>query len=186
METLELIYWIFAIPFSIIFIIQFILALLGFGDDQAVLDSDFGDNGGFEDHGLRIFSIRNIIIFFTVFGWAGITSIKSGLNVQSTIFVSFGLGFLMMYFYAKLFQYIMKLTESGTMEINNAIDKKGTVYLSIPEKRTGTGKVNIEVQGAVRELDAVTDGEKLATGEEIIVIDILDDSILIVKKYQKE
>ncbi len=187
---LEKIYWFFAIPFSIIFIIQLIMAILGFdseGDLSEDIDADIDDaDAESVDSGLRLFSIRNIIIFFTVFGWAGIASIRSGMNDASSVFLSFGAGFLMMYIYAKLFNVIMKLTESGTMDIRNALDQKGQVYLKIPGKREGAGKVNIDVQGAMRELDAMTDDEEIATGETVIVVEIFENNTLLVKKYIKE
>lgn len=184
-STLEQIFWFFAVPFSIVFIIQLIMAVIGFSSEQELMD-EYDADGESPDPGLRIFSIRNIIIFFTIFGWTGIAAIRSGLNEASSVFMAFGAGFLMMYVYAKLFQYVIKLTESGTMDINNAKGQTGTVYLKIPGNRTGIGKVSVDIQGAMREIDAVTDDEELHTGDYILVLDILQNNILLVQKYIKE
>ncbi len=188
--TLEKVYWFFAVPFSLVFIIQLIMAILGFDSEQDLsevaddMDGDAGDDS--IDTGLRLFSVRNTIIFFTIFGWTGIASIRSGINDAGSIFLSFAAGFVMMYAYAKLFNVIMKLTESGTMDIQNALNHTGTVYLKIPPKREGTGKINMEIQGAMREIDAVTDGDEIPTGESVIVSEILENQTLLVKKYLKE
>jgi len=181
--TLEKVYWFFAVPFSLVFIIQLIMAILGFDSEQDLsevaddMDGDAGDDS--IDTGLRLFSVRNTIIFFTIFGWTGIASIRSGINDAGSIFLSFAA-------YAKLFNVIMKLTESGTMDIQNALNHTGTVYLKIPPKREGTGKINMEIQGAMREIDAVTDGDEIPTGESVIVSEILENQTLLVKKYLKE
>lgn len=183
-SVLEKIYWILAVPFSVAFIIQLITAIIGLSGDQDSLEGTSCDDG--IDPGLRLFSIRNIIIFFTVTGWAGIAGIHAGFNTASIMFSSFGLGFLMMYFYAKLFQHLMQLTESGTMVIENARGKTGIVYLRIPGGRSGTGKVTIELQGADRELDAMTDQDDIQTGESVNILDIIDNSVLLVEKLKKE
>lgn len=46
----------------------------------------------------------------------------------------------------------------------------GEVYLTIPAAQNGEGKVQIRVQGAVREYDAMTPGEQLGNGTPIRVI----------------
>ena len=82
-----------------------------------------------------------------------------------------------------LFYFMSKLAESGTLKMKNAIGKLGEVYLVIPAKRGGMGKVQLSVQGSVRTLDAITDDvEKIPTSSIIEVLDVIDDQILLVKK----
>ena len=67
------------------------------------------------------------------------------------------------------------------MEISNALNKVGETYLFIPAKRGGYGKVHIKVQGALKELQAVTDDEiDIATGKLVRVTDIINSNILVV------
>ena len=74
-----------------------------------------------------------------------------------------------------------KLTDSGTLNLQNAIGKVGSVYLTIPAKRDGLGKVQVKVQG-LRTLDAMTDyEEEIKTGSVIEVVEILNNEILVVK-----
>jgi microcompartment protein CcmL/EutN len=56
------------------------------------------------------------------------------------------------------------------------------VYLTIPAEKKGKGKILVSVNGAVHEIDAVTNGNTLASGEIIRVINIVDDNLLLVEK----
>ena len=69
--------------------------------------------------------------------------------------------------------------------MKNAIGNSGDVYLSIPAKKAGMGKVQIKVQGAVRTLNAMTeDSEIIKTGSLIEVTDIIGENILLVKRMR--
>ena len=87
-----------------------------------------------------------------------------------------------MYLYALLMRAIYKLQNDGTLVKKNAVGKNGTVYLAIPPMRTGSGKVNVIVQGQYVELEAVTDeNQRIPTGAPIDVVGITDEELLIVK-----
>ena len=75
------------------------------------------------------------------------------------------------------------MVESGTLRINQAVNAYGEVYLTIPAKRGGIGKIQIKLQGSLREMDAISDSEEdLARGTLVKVIDTVNDSILLVSK----
>lgn len=80
-----------------------------------------------------------------------------------------------------------KLTENGNFNINNSIDKICDTYLPIPAARKGMGKVQINVQGNVREIDAVTDEETdIKTGTIVQVTEVINNQILLVKTLNKK
>ena len=84
---------------------------------------------------------------------------------------------------AALFYFMSKLTDSGTLNMKNAIGHLGEVYLTIPGNRNGMGKVQLTVQGSIRTLDAITDDmEAIKTSSLIQVIDVIDQQILLVKR----
>ena len=88
---------------------------------------------------------------------------------------------LMMFVMAALFYYISKLTASGTLKMKNALNAIGEVYLTVGAKRSKIGKVQVKVQGALRELDALTDSEEdLIQGNVIKVIEVTNNGILTV------
>ena len=175
------VYWMIAIPFSVFFVIQTVVSIFaGDVDHDAGGDSDVSADEGVP---FQFFSIKNLVAFFTIFGWSGLACIDGGLSNWLTIIISIVCGLLMMLIMASIFYYMSKLTESGNFDIRNAINKTGTVYLFIPASRSGTGKVQIKVQNSFRELDAVTDNtEQIPTGSLISVTDVLDGNILVVRK----
>jgi hypothetical protein len=177
----EKILWVIALLFSALFILQSVVSLAGAGGDD--YDGGHADTGIGEDDGTgyQFFTIKNMIAFFTMFGWTGIAAYSSGLNKGITIVVALAAGAAMVFIMALLFKNVSKLKYSGTLQLKNAINKTGNVYLFIPGARKGTGKVHIQVQGALKELDAMTDDSvDIATGRLIKVIGIIDERLLLV------
>ena len=75
-----------------------------------------------------------------------------------------------------------KLNQEGNIDINNAIFNTGEVYLTIPAKDGGQGKVHINIEGSLKELDAITEnGESLPTGSFIRVVEVIDNQLLLVE-----
>ncbi|MDR5659074.1 hypothetical protein RH915_06190 [Serpentinicella sp. ANB-PHB4] len=183
------VYWYLAIPFTVLLLIQLLSTFLGFGGEggfDSVEESvDIGDDGDFEP-GFEIFTVRNFITFFAVFGWSGITFSHSGLGNFATIVLSTMLAIIVLLIVSSLFYFITKLADSGTMNLQRAKGVIGEVYLSIPGNRKGMGKVNITLQGSLRELDAMTDNKKdISTGSIVRVEDVISNSILLVEKINK-
>lgn len=182
MIFLEKLYWCFAIPFSLLFVIQLILTFF-IGDMDAIgVDGD-ADLSIEHDTGIdfQFLSIKNLIAFFTIFGWAGIACLDSGLTNWLTILISTLCGLIMMVIMASIAYFMGKLTESGTLDLNNAIGHVASVYLTIPAKRSGMGKVQVKVQG-LQTLDALTDNEDdIKTGAVVDIVDVINNEILLVK-----
>ena len=179
----EQIFWIVTIPATVIFLILLVLTVFG-GDTDTDVDTDVdGDLADGDFIPFQFLSLKNIVAFFAVFGWSGIGFINAGLPTWLVTFLAVLCGLLMMTLMATLFYLMSRLAESGTLKMKNAIGKLGEVYLVIPAKRGGMGKVQLNVQGSVRTLDAITDDlEKIPTSSIIQVIDVIDDHILLVKK----
>lgn len=182
LPVFEKAYWSIAILFTLLFLVQNAMSLFGgdhdgaTGDVDEMLDADDGI-------GFQFFTIRNLFGFFTIFGWVGLACIHAGQSNMIVILISFIAGLAMMTLMATLFYYTGKLTYNGTLKLENAVTSLATVYLTVPASRTGIGKVNLKVQGAFRELDAVTDdGEELRTGALVTVTQVLNNQILLVTK----
>ena len=88
-----------------------------------------------------------------------------------------------MFLLAYLTSLMMKLRNDGNTDNRNAVGTSGKVYLSIPAKRSGTGKVQVMLQGAYVERDAVTDDDSpIPTGSEILVVGVSGQTELVVKR----
>lgn len=184
----KILYYI-AVPSTVALIIQTMLTFLGMGDggdfesdtlDGAEFDSDF-------EISFEIFTVRNFIAFFTFFSWGALWASSTGTNGDGFVIV-LGLlsGFMAMFVSSALFYFMKKMATSGTMKIKYALGKIGEVYIPIPEGKSGTGKIQVLIQGALREVDAVTDSDvKLETGSSVKVIDLLNESVVVVQKTKK-
>ena len=183
LEWFDRVYWVVALIGSIFFLIMLVTTFIG-GDID--MDSDIGgaevsfdiDGGGF-----HFFTIKNLIAFFTIFGWSGIAAIEADQSNGMVIFISIACGLIMMLIMATLFYLISRLNDSGTLDTKNAIGAVGDVYLTVGKERSRIGKVNVRIQGAIRELEALTDDdEDLTQGAVIKVMDVTSNGILIIKK----
>jgi len=186
LELIEKIYWCIAIPFSVLFLIQIILTFFGGDIDDVEADGD-ADASIDHDTGIefQFITLKNLVAFFTIFGWAGIACLDGELGIGKTLIISFISGFIMMTIMASIVYFMGKLTDSGTLNINHAIGRTGSVYLTIPAKRNGLGKIQIKVQG-LQTLDAMTDYEEdIKTGAVVDVVEILNNEILVVKPSGK-
>lgn len=181
LEQLERIYWGIAIPFTLFFGLQLVLTFFGgdiHHDGSADMDVETDDGIGFQ-----FFTLKNLVAFFTIFAWAGIACLDSGLSNGLSIFISFISGVAMMFVMGGVFYFLAKANESGTLKMKNAIGTIGEVYMEIKGKRGNIGKVQVQVQGTLRTLEALTDeNEDLSPGTVIDVTDIANNNILIVKK----
>lgn len=178
---LEKIYWGLAIPFTLLFLFQVIVTFIG-GDipEDSTVDIDIEADDGI---GFHFFTLKNLIAFFTIFSWTGIACLDSGFSNGVSILCSVVAGLVMMAIMASLFYFMGKLTESGTLDINNAKGGVGEVYLTIQANRGNIGKVQITVQGSLRTLEAITDdAADLVTGAVVSVKDVVNNNLLIVSK----
>lgn len=181
LELFPKIYWSIALLGSLIFIFTMISTFLGgdaddFGDVDADIEADTGI-------GFQFITFKNLVGFFTLFGWTGIACIDAELSKPLTIIISVICGLIMMSIMAAMFYYMNKLNDSGTLNIKNAVNAIGEVYLTVGANRSSIGKAHVKIQGALRELDALTDtGEDLKSGTVIKVKSVTENGILIIEQ----
>ena len=174
-----------AVPFTLIFVLQLIFSLI-------VGDTDHDASGNIDsaidsDQGMpfQFFTLKNMTAFFTILGWSGIACVNAGLGNVLIVLISVLCGLIMMVIMSSIFYFMSKLVETGNLDIKNAINKTGSVYIPIPASRKGQGKIQVKVQSALRELDAITDEtENIKTGTIVIVTEVIDNNILVVKNYK--
>ena len=163
----------------------------GFDLDGTVSDVADGvpsarSGGGFAvPFGLRLLSFRSIIAFIAVGCWVGYT-LCYVLDWYYALVTAIACGLAAACCMAAALVGMEKLQSSGNINPTNAVGKIGTVYLTVPPKRSGRGKVNVLVQERYTEYEAVTDGESpLPTASEIIVKAHIGANVLLVEKHVK-
>lgn len=186
MDTLFILCAIFG---GTIFIAQTLLGLAGGEGEHDLLDHDLaagemdaGADVEVDDlsggrHGstwfFDVLSFRTIVIGLTFFGLIGKSVSASGFeDPQPLIAAIFG-GLGAMYGVYFLMQALSKLNADGTQRIELAVGVEGVVYLAIPAGNAGAGKIHITLQNRLVELEAVTAGERLPTGSQIVVVGVL-------------
>jgi len=71
------------------------------------------------------------------------------------------------------------LAEDNTFKIESNLNKTAEVYLSIPENKTGKGKILISINGSFRELDAMTEKNRIPTGSVVKVLKVKNKILLV-------
>ena len=137
--------------------------------------------------GLRLFTVQGIISFMVIFGWTGVITHGLDWGLQFSLILAASLGFLSLFFIAKLFQWSVKLQSAGNIRMRDALGVEGNVYIPIPPKGTGTGKVVLTVDNRFIECDALYEGdEKLKTDTPVKVVEIRGTTLVVkVTKAEK-
>jgi len=195
LTSIEKVFWIIAIPFSVIFIIQMVLSFTGIGggatdpgaeipdmQTDVSVGHDISHSNDDSGPGFSFFTLRNFIAFFTVFSWSGLGLNSADVSIGLTITLSILIGIVAMLLISSLFYFTSKMTDSGNVSVKNAIGATGKVYLPIKSNNGNVGKVQVTFQGSIREMQAVTMQDKdLPTNTIIKVTGLADDNILIVE-----
>lgn len=185
---MELVYLLCALVGGAVMICQFAMTLLGMGGDGDVeLDVDVsggydtaGDDGHDAHHAdptwlFGLITFRTVVAALAFFGLAGLAANAGGMSSTVGFFIALASGAAAMYGVHWLMQLLHGLKEDGTVRIQRAIGKMGTVYLSIPAEKAGAGKVHLNLQNRTMEYQAVTSRQRLPTGSRVIVIDVIGD-----------
>ena len=61
----------------------------------------------------------------------------------------------------------------GSPQIQQAVGKQATVYVSIPGGRSGAGKIQVNLESGTMEYLAMTAGGKLSPGSKVVVVDLI-------------
>ena len=180
--------WSVTLTASLVFIIQSILTFVGAdADSNFDVDVDTSMDGADLsniDGGSNLYTFRNFVNFILGFGWSAILLQESITSVPLLIVVSVVIGLALVAAVMYLFKWLAGMQQSGNINVRkSAAGCEGKVYLTIPAARSGMGKVQITISGAVREYDAVTESESsLKTGTSIRVVDAIDANTLLVEE----
>ena len=180
--------WGVTLTATLVFVIQTVMTFLGADADSTDFDMDVdtsmdGSDLSNIDSGANLYTFRNFVNFFLGFGWTAIIlqpSVKStAVLVIISVLVGIALVALVMY----MFKWLYSMQQSGNINVyKSAVGCQGKCYLRIPGERGGEGKVQITIQGAVREYNAVTDGDEIKTGTSVKVLEAIDGNTLLVEE----
>lgn len=175
------VFWFIAIPTSVIFLIQTIMTFAGV-DSHDGLSADFDSDLQHGDTPFQLFTFRNLINFLLGFSWTGISFYGTIENktILAAVSIFVGSAFVGAFFF--IINQIQKLAEDNSFKIDNTLNQVASVYLTIPEKKSGKGKIQVSVKGAFHELDAVTEKEKIESSAMVRIVKIESNSLVVVER----
>lgn len=193
--------FILAAAASVILVVQLVMMLIGLGSDGG-FDGDtsdidgcgdldcgipdsaedaFNNDGIAEAGGLRIVSFRTVVAFFALGGWITYT-MAYFLPWWGAVLIGVAAGCAAAVGVAYLMRAILSFQSDGNRKMGFAVGKIAEVYLTIPAKRTGSGKISVVVQDALTECAAVTDSdEPLSTGSRCVIKAVLSEQLVLVE-----
>lgn len=179
--------WGISLSSSLIFVIQTILTFVGAGTDINTdfdMDSSGADIDMSDGHsGMGLLTFRNFINFLIGFGWSAILLHSEVTSTSVLIIISTLVGIALVAIVVFLFKWVSSMQQSGNIDVfTSAVNCVGKVYLRIPANRQGEGKVQISINNAIREYNAVTDGDQLPTGKDIRVVEVISENTLLVEE----
>lgn len=186
----EIYFWTALVGCTLL-LIQVVLQVVGLGgeadaDVGADTDTDVHTEADLHDpaHGTSgnmffgFLSLKALVSFAGIFGLTGLSLEEAGYSGFNRMALALLAGIVAMVVVGYLMRALHHLSSSGTLVIGNAIGHQAQVYLRIPPKGEGQGKVTIELQGRSVELAAVTDGEGIASGQVVQVVEVIANELL--------
>jgi len=193
---MDTVYLVCAVAGGAILGIQLLLLLIGFGGDDVDmsqadvgvdvdLDVDVGDAdvdaADASAAAFKVISTKTLIAFVTFFGLGGKCGTYYGLGDLLSALIAVASGGVALVLVAYLWSLMLQLQSSGNVDPRGAVGKIARVYLRIPPRGDGHGKVTVEVQGRSLELSATTTEEKeIATGDEVMIVDMIGPRVVTV------
>jgi len=178
---IEVLLWVSLISGGILVLLM-IVSLVGGLDLDVDVDLDGGGDADSSAGGIGL--VKGALTFISVSTWVmKMMMTSSNGNVGIALIVALISGALAFWILNKLFVTLLSNEENVNFNINDALHANGEVYLRVPESG-GSGIVNVEVKGAIRELKAKSAASiEIPTGTPIVIVDIDGEFALVEKKY---
>lgn len=181
MDSLQQGFWYVALVSSAVFAVQTLLTFIGSGDTDG-LNADFDGNLDHVDAPFQLFSLRNLINFLLGFGWTGVAFYEAISNKGILIGLAVVVGIIFVAIFLMLIKQIIKLTEDNTFKIESLYGKTGEVYINIPPRKLGKGKIQISVNGTNHEMDAMTHSDLMIPSSTMVQVTAIENNLLLVTK----
>jgi len=173
-------YLIMALVGTVFFLLRLLMALF-FGGDGGDLDGDLGDVGD-ADSAFSMFSLLSILAFFMGAGWMGLTCrVDWGLNSLVSAAAATGFGLMLMLTASGLMAFARSLNQTVEYDLETAVGRTASVYMSIPERGEGRGKIKVSVSGRLKMMDAISNGPPIPEFKSVKVLSVRDDGTFIVE-----
>ncbi len=149
-----------------------------------------GHGAGLADHGggghssttgvFKVVSFRTLVAALTFFGLSGLAAQAAEYHPVHAILIAAACGLGAMYGVYWLMRAISSLRSEGTVHIGQTVGRQAMVYLKIPARQSGCGKIHVNVQNRTMEYLAMTAEEALASGTIVVILKVLGPETVLV------
>lgn len=161
---------------TLLFLIRLVVAMFAGEAGDFDVDVESGTDASF-----TLFSLLSVTAFIMGTGWMGLACrFDWDLSRPLSVVIAVGFGVVMMFTASGLMFMTRKLNRTITYDPATAVGKSARVYMKIPAKGKGLGKVQVSVSGRLKTMDAVSAGPMLDAFTDVTVVEVRDDDILIV------
>jgi membrane protein implicated in regulation of membrane protease activity len=183
-----------------IMVCQFGLTLMGMGDGHGDFHAGGIDSGGggvdFHHGGIGVdaghsdaaghqtdhhdstwffgvVTFRTLVAAVAFFGLAGMWAAEEQVPQIGVLAIAVAAGVAAMFGVYYVMRSLTRLDSEGTLRIERAVGKPGTVYLPVPANKGGAGKIHMKLQNQLIELQAMTAADRLPVGATVMVTGVL-------------
>ncbi len=179
LSWLAQVFWAVAVVASAIQVVLILTTLFGIGHD---FDHDAHADGGHAGIAAEILSLRALVAAGVGFGWAGVLAMQGGFSGWQSTALALLAGFVFLFIVVGTLRLLFSLRSDGTLNYANAIGTTGRVYVTIPAGRSGTGQVEVLLQGRLITATALTSAlEPLPPEAPVQVVAVEDLTTLVVE-----
>ena len=118
-------------------------------------------------------SLRTVVAALAFFGLAGLAARAAECSTATTLLIAAAAGLGALYAVYAMLTAMRSLRAEGTVRIQRALGAEANVYLRIPARRQGAGKIQVNLQDRTMEYQAVTLGEAIPTGATVLIAEVL-------------
>jgi hypothetical protein len=80
-----------------------------------------------------------------------------------------------------LMAFARSLNQVVEYDVNTAIGKTASVYMTIPERGKGRGQIKVTVSGRLKMMDAISNGPRIPEFQSVKVLSVGDDGTFVVE-----
>jgi membrane protein implicated in regulation of membrane protease activity len=170
-------FYVAAVFFSVFFLWQLAMALIGIGGGESDVDTHVDqawehhtpDDASHTMSVFKLFSLRSILAFFTLFTWAGALYLNLDKSVPAALTYAVFWGLAAFVLVSLLLNLMRRMTETGNIRVATCVGSAATVYLDIPPG--GEGEIRVPVSGVMTHLKArATAASPLKAGTPVRVV----------------
>lgn len=176
MVLVDILFWVSVISGGLLILLLLLSIIGGLDFDMDIGSSDI------ETDSSGIGAFKGLLTFVSSCTWVMRVLFVTGKHPGVAIGIGIAVGLVCFFILNYMMRVLLKQDSNINWEMNDAMFKNGEVYLKIPADASGNGIVQININGALREIKARSANNiEIKTGDAVTVTDIDGEYVLVTK-----